>query len=84
MKKEIPVEPVLVDNYPNVKKALSVFNSCKLYCQRVAALEFARLAIEQDVKPISKKAEDVNNHYLEKEHLYNFFKSMVTPGGFEV
>lgn len=83
-KKEIDIDSELIDKYPNVKKALSVFNSCVLHCQRKNALTFAKLAIEKDIKPESKKAEDINHYYLEKEHLFRFFKSMVIPGGFEV
>jgi len=73
------------NHYPSVKKAISVFQSCNLYCQRLNALVFAKLAIERDVvKPTSRKPEHVIAYHTEKASLFNFFESMVNRGGFEV
>jgi hypothetical protein len=73
------------NHYPSVKKAISVFESCKLYSQRVNALVFAKLAIERDVvKPTSRKPEHLMAYHNHKDCLFNFFESMVNRGGFEV
>lgn len=73
------------NHYPSVKKAISVFQSCNLYCQRLNALVFAKLAIERDVvKPTSRKPEAIIAYHNQKASLFNFFESMVNRGGFEV
>ena len=72
------------DLYPNVKKALRVFESCNFYNQKLVALNYAKRAIEVDVKPLGKKEIDQHNCMVEKQSLYNFFSSLVDPGGLEV
>ena len=85
-KKNETIEEVVANynNYPNVKKAVHIFNSCVSYHQKIVALNYARLAIKTDVQPVGNKPEHIDEMWKERAGLERFFTALIPHAGLDV
>jgi len=63
---EIPQE------YKLVRRAIRALRGCVHPQQKITAIEYARLAIERDIKPGSNKAKEVERCEIEKDTIFKF------------
>ena len=66
----------IISEYPIVRRAVRVIRSCIIPEQKLAAIQYAKLAIEKDIQPKTKKKEDIVKCELEKDSIYKFICSL--------
>lgn len=67
---------MLKPEYVLVRRAVKVLKSCTLPEQKIMALEYAKRAIEFEIKPLTNKQKDIITCEIEKDTIYKFLCSL--------